>query len=110
MDITPELIESSGKAVVAVMAGLGAFVATIASTITAFYTWKNRYELDKLYSQTVRKCSDGSPGPMRSHPRMMVKIFRRLDKNLTDAPPPYPRTDSKPSAEIKPHDWPTKEE
>ncbi len=77
MDMTPEMVEAIGKAAVGVIAAFGAIVATVTSAVAAFYTWKNRYELDKLYAATYRPNADGTPGPMRSHPPALVKMFCR---------------------------------
>ncbi len=80
MDLTPELIESVGKASVGIIAAIGGIIATIATAVTAFFTWKTRYELDKLYAKTYRPNEDGSPGPMRKHPEALVKMFTRKTK------------------------------
>jgi len=86
MNVTPELVESVGKLIIGTIAAIGGIV----STITAFYTWKNRYELDRLYSKTYRPNEDGTPGPMRKHPEVMVKLFHRNAKGV-------PKQDEKPS-------------
>ncbi len=93
--MTPELIEAAGKALVAIIAALGAIVATVTSAVAAFYTWKNRYELDKLYAATYRPNADGTPGPMRQHPAGMVKLFCRKtpEPPATNGEPPYQRGD-----------------
>ncbi len=65
-----ETIEAVGKVVVAV-------VTAITTPTFAFFTWKTRYELDKLYAATYRPNEDGSPGPMRKHPGLMVRLFQR---------------------------------
>jgi len=77
--VTPEQIEALGKAAVGIIAGFGAIVATVTSAVAAFYTWKNRYELDKLYASTYRPNADGTPGPMRQHPKAIVNLFQRKD-------------------------------
>lgn len=73
MNVTPELVDSIAKLFIGSIAAIGGIV----STVTAFFTWKTRYELDKLYASTYRKNEDGSPGPMRHHPNVMVKLFTR---------------------------------
>ena len=45
MDLTPEVIEATGKALVAIIAALGAVVATVVSGVTAYFTFKNRRDL-----------------------------------------------------------------
>ncbi len=45
MEPTPEVIEAIGKAAVGVIAAIGAVVATVASAVTAYYTFKNRRDL-----------------------------------------------------------------
>lgn len=87
MDVTPELIDAAGKAVIGVIAAFGAIVATVTSALAAFYTWKNRYELDKLYAATYRPNADGTPGPMRQHPATMVKMFCRDGDKECETPP-----------------------
>lgn len=76
LEITPENIEALGKAVVAIIAAIG----TIVSTVVGFYSWKTRYELDKLYTYTYRKNEDGSPGPMRNHPEVLKNLVARKEK------------------------------
>jgi len=86
MNLTPEVVEAIGKAAVGVIAAVGSIVATITSAVAAFYTWKNRYELDKLYACTYRQKENGEPGPMRQHPKVMVDMFEHQntgDKNTT---------------------------
>ncbi len=79
-EITPEVIKATGDAMVSVVAAIGAVVATIASALAAFYTWKNRYELDQLYAAKYRPNEDGTPGPMRRHPQFMVNMFGGIPK------------------------------
>lgn len=66
-----------GKVGVDLITAAGAFIATVTSTISAYFTWKNRYELDQLYAKYYRPKPDGTPGPMRRHPKIMVKLFTR---------------------------------
>lgn len=80
MELTPETIEALSKALVAVIAAIGAIV----STVVGFYSWKTRYELDKLYTYTYRKKEDGTPGPMRHHSETLKKLVARKPKE----PPP----------------------
>ncbi len=79
LDFTPETIEATGKALIGVIAAFGAVVATVTSAVSAFYTWKNRYEIDLLYASKFRPKADGTPGPMRHHPKIMVDLFKRKD-------------------------------
>lgn len=90
MNLTPEQIEAASKGIVTVMVGFGTLIAGITSTVTAFFTWKNRYELDKLYAQTVRAAPDGTPGAMRQHPEFMVKLFQRKPDIAARAVDPEP--------------------
>lgn len=76
-EVTPELIEAVGKSIVSIIAAMGAVVATVTSAVSAFYTWKNRYEIDQLYATKYRPNPDGTPGPMRRHPKFLVKVFKR---------------------------------
>jgi hypothetical protein len=75
--LTPEMVEALGKVLVGVITAIGSVLATVISAISAFFTWKNRYELDRLYSKTFRPLPDGSPGPMRKHPAFMIRMFER---------------------------------
>lgn len=77
MDLTPEIIESVGKASVAIIVAVGGIIATIGGMANAYFTWKTRYELDQLYAKTYRANEDGTPGPMRKHPQALVKLFHR---------------------------------
>lgn len=73
MDVTPELIDSISKAIIGVIVAIGGIISTVAG----YFTWKTRYELDKLYAAKYRPKPDGSPGEMRQHPKVMVKLFSR---------------------------------
>ena len=77
MEVTPELVDSIGKAAGVVIAAVGGIIATVITGVTAYFTWKTRYELDKLYASTLRANEDGTPGPMRKHPEAIVKLFTR---------------------------------
>lgn len=77
--LTPQDIEAYGKALVAILAAIGALGTSL---ISAYFTWKNRYELDKLYAAEYRPNPDGTPGPMRRHPKFMVKLFTRRAKRV----------------------------
>ena len=76
-ELSPEIIEAASKGLVSIIAAFGAIVATITTAVSSFYTWKNRYELDKLYASTYRPNPDGTPGPMRKHPALLVKLATR---------------------------------
>lgn len=78
MDLTPELVESLGKASAGVIVAIGGIIATVLTAVTGYFTWKTRYELDRLYAKTYRPKEDGSPGKMRRHPKVMVKMFSRV--------------------------------
>lgn len=73
MNITPELIEAFGKVVVGIIVAISGLL----TPVIGYYTWKTRYEVDKLYAKTYRPKEDGSPGPMREHPQMLVRMFTR---------------------------------
>ena len=89
MNLTPEMIEAVGKAAVGIIAAFGAIIATLASAVAGFYSWKTRYELDKLYSAKFRPNADGTPGPMREHPAVMVKMFEASRaRGAPDVDPP----------------------
>lgn len=79
MEVTPEIIESIGKAVAGVL-------TVLVTGVTGYFTWKTRYEVDRLYAKTYRPNSDGSPGPMRRHPKVMVKLFTRKPKDDEKTP------------------------
>lgn len=81
-----ELVEAVGKAAVNVITAVGSIVAMVTSAATAFYTWKNRYEIDKLYAAKYRPNPDGTPGPMRRHPKILVKLFHRRKPDDTIKP------------------------
>ncbi len=95
MNVTPEIIDAVGKAVIGIVAAFGALIGPV----VAFYTWKTRYELDKLYAATYRPNADGSPGPMRRHPVSITRMFQTT-KTL---PTPNPSAD----AEVPPKDLET---
>lgn len=80
MDFNAENIVAIGKVINDLATSIGALLASVTSLISGFYTWKNRYELDQLYAQKFRPKADGSPGPMRRHPKFMVKLFKRKRK------------------------------
>lgn len=80
MNVTPELVDSIAKLLIGTVAAVGGIV----STVTAFFTWKTRYELDKLYASTYRANEDGTPGPMRKHSKLMVKLFTRKPEPKAD--------------------------
>jgi hypothetical protein len=94
--VTPDQIQAIGAVAVDLLKQFGAIVATVASAVAGYYTWKNRYELDKLYACTYRANEDGSPGPMRRHPGAMVKLFTRTNGKVT--------TEEVPSAAANPPD------
>jgi hypothetical protein len=77
MDLTPELVESLGKASAGVIIAVGGILTTVLTTVTGYFTWKTRYELDRLYAKTYRPEADGTPGKMRKHPKALVKMFSR---------------------------------
>lgn len=76
MNLTPELIEAVGKVAIGVIAAVSGLI----TPVIGFYTWKTRYEVDRLYAKTYRPKEDGSPGPMRKHPSVMVMMFTRKPK------------------------------
>ncbi len=82
MNLTPEQIEALGKILIGVISAFGAIIATIASAVSGFYTWKNRYEIDKLYAQIYRPNADGTPGTMREHPEALVKLFESQNPQI----------------------------
>lgn len=55
MHLTPEIIEALGKAASVVLDALGSIVTSITGTVTAFYTWKTRSELDVLFGKGSRR-------------------------------------------------------
>ncbi len=77
MNLTPEQIEAVGKVVAPLFAALMTVLTTFISSVIGYFTWKNRYELDKLYAAKYRPNQDGSPGPMRKHPKALVRLFQR---------------------------------
>lgn len=77
MNITPELITATAEALKVVITAGGAVVATVTSVVVGYFTWKTRFELDQLYATKYRPKPDGSPGEMRKHPSIMVKMFKR---------------------------------
>ncbi len=85
MEWTPELVDSIGKAAGLIIAAVGGIIATVITGVTGYFTWKTRYELDKLYASTLRANEDGSPGPMRKHPHALVKLFTRLPRTDNNA-------------------------
>lgn len=69
MDLTPEIIEAIGKAIVGVVAAIGAIVATIASAITAYFTFKNRRDLHIAHDR-IREIK-GEPLQHRNDPNRL---------------------------------------
>lgn len=75
--LTPEQIQVMADAAIKIIAAIGTVAATLVSTIVGYFTWKTRYELDQLYAAKYRPNPDGTPGPMRHHSKLAVKLFKR---------------------------------
>lgn len=96
MTITLEAIKAIGETIASLATAAGAIVAAATSIVSAFYTWKTRYELDQLYAKTYRPNPDGTPGPMRRHPRVLVRLFlkKKQQKDTPSSPDEIgPKTD-----------------
>jgi hypothetical protein len=93
MDLTPELIDAFGKTAVSIIAAIGAVAATIASAITAVYTFRNRRDLHIAHDR-IRNLK-GEPLQYRYDPnkRLQAKYAAQYGGQV-DAENQHPNTNA----------------
>ena len=83
MELTPDTIKAIGEAAIGVIAAIGAVMATLASAITAIYTYKNRRDLHIAYDR-IRQIN-GEPQQFRYDSSKRIATLEKVPEELIES-------------------------